>query len=103
MSEACSGGSDRQATCRTVGAFWAADGLALAASPTFAIMALLTGILGSGPAEMLCSATHVSPLSGMVTMYLLMSAFHAGPWLKLTRGSARRFEHDPKKWKPVCR
>ena len=34
----------------------AADGLALAASPTFAVMALLTGVLGGGPAEMLCSA-----------------------------------------------
>ena len=89
MSETCSFGSDGQASCRTVGAFWAADGLALAASPTFAIMALLTGILGGGPAGMLCSAT---PLSGMVAMYLLMSAFHAGPWLKLIRGSARRFE-----------
>ena len=53
-------------------------------------MALLTGVLGGGPAEMLCSAAHVSPLSGMVTMYLLMSAFHAAPWLKLIRASARR-------------
>ena len=34
MSQAYSGGS---------------DGLALAASPTFAIMALLTGVLGGGP------------------------------------------------------
>jgi hypothetical protein len=90
MSLACSGGSDGQATRRTAGALWAADGLALAASPTFAIMALLTGVLGGGPAEMLCSAAHVSPLSGMVTMYLLMSAFHAAPWLKLIRASARR-------------
>ena len=24
-----------------------------------------------------------SPLSGMVPMYLLMSAFHSAPWLKL--------------------
>ena len=32
---------------------------------------------------MLCTA--VSPLNGMVTMYLLMSAFHAAPWLKLIR------------------
>ena len=87
MSEACSGGSDRQATRRNVGAFWATDGLALAASPTLATMALLTSILGSGPAEMLCSATHVSPLSGMATMYLLMSAFHARPWLMLIRGT----------------
>ncbi len=83
MSEACSGGSDGYAPRRNAGALWAADGLALAASPTFAIMALLTAVWGGGPAEMLCSA--VSPLSGMVTMYLLMSAFHAAPWLKLIR------------------
>ena len=98
MSETCSFGSDGQASCRTVGAFWAADGLALAASPTFAIMALLTAILGGGATQMLCSAAQVSPLGGMVAMYLLMSAFHAGPWLKLIRGSARSFEHDPEKW-----
>jgi hypothetical protein len=60
----------------------ASDGLALAASPTFAIMALLTG-LGADPAQVLCSAANVSPLTGMATMYLLMSAFHAAPWLKL--------------------
>jgi len=67
----------------------AADGLCLAAAPTFAIMALLTGVLGGGPTDMLCSAAqHASPLSGMVPMYLLMSAFHLAPWLKLI--SARR-------------
>jgi hypothetical protein len=60
-----------------------ADGLAFAASPIFAIMALLTGVLGGGPADTLCSAAHGWPLSGMVTMYLLMSAFHVAPWLKL--------------------
>jgi len=57
--------------------------LSLAAAPTFAIMALLTGVLGSGPAEALCSAAGMSPWSGMVPMYLLMSAFHLAPWLKL--------------------
>ena len=45
MSQACSGGFDRQASRRNAGALRVADGLALAASPTFAIMALLTGIL----------------------------------------------------------
>jgi hypothetical protein len=35
-------------------------------------------------ADMMCSAAHgASPLSGMVTMYVLMSAFHLAPWLKL--------------------
>jgi hypothetical protein len=88
MSLACSGGSDGQATRRNAGALRATNGLALAASPTFAIMALLAGV--RGPAEILCSAAHASPLSGMVTMYLLMSAFHAAPWLKLIRASDRR-------------
>jgi hypothetical protein len=58
--------------------------LSLAAAPTFAIMALLTGIQDGGMPGMLCSAAHgASPLTGMVPMYLLMSAFHSAPWLKL--------------------
>ena len=67
--------------------------LCLAAAPTFAIMALLTGVVGGGSADMLCSATRdASPLSGMAPMYLLMSAFHSAPWLKLisTRRSGTR-------------
>jgi hypothetical protein len=61
-----------------------ADWPCLAAAPTFAIMALLTGVLGDSPQDMLCSAAQdSSPLSGMVVMYMLMSAFHLGPWLKL--------------------
>jgi hypothetical protein len=64
----------------------AADWLGLAAAPTFAIMALLSTLGGS--ADMLCSSSHPSPLSGMVPMYLLMSAFHSAPWLKLI--SSRR-------------
>jgi len=73
-------------------AFRAADWLCLAAAPTFAIMALLTGI-GGESADMLCSAAqHASPLSGMASMYWLMSAFHSAPWLKLIsrRGSGER-------------
>jgi hypothetical protein len=66
--------------------------LALAAAPTFAFMALLT-VLGGGP-DMFCSAGRdASPLTGMATMYLLMSAFHSAPWLKLIsnrRIAARR-------------
>ena len=71
-------------------AIGAADFLYLAAAPTFAIMALLTAVLGGGSADALCGA---SPLSGMVPMYLLMSDFHAAPWLKLIsrrRSGARR-------------
>ena len=62
----------------------AADWLGLAAAPTFAIMALLTSVLGGGQADVLCSAA--SPMSGMTAMYLLMSAFHSPPWLKLIAG-----------------
>ena len=75
-----SAGSDK-ATARR-----AANWLCLAATPTFAIMALLTGVLGGGPLDALCSAAHASPLRGMVPMYLLMSAFHSAPWLKLISG-----------------
>lgn len=57
--------------------------LCLAATPTFALMALLTSILGGGSMEPLCAAGPGSPLNGMVSMYLLMSAFHSAPWLKL--------------------
>jgi hypothetical protein len=70
-------------------ALGAADWLSLAAAPTFAIMALLTGVVGGRPLDMLCSAApDASPLTGMVPMYLLMSAFHSAPWLKLV--SSRR-------------
>jgi hypothetical protein len=58
--------------------------LGLAATPTFAIMALLTGVLGPGP-KAVCSAEPWS-LSGMALMYLLMSAVHCAPWLKLIAG-----------------
>jgi hypothetical protein len=72
-------------------AIGAANFLYLAAAPTFAIMALLTSVLGGGAPDALCSGA--SPLSGMVPMYLLMSAFHLAPWLKLIshrRNSVRR-------------
>jgi hypothetical protein len=74
-------GADGAATARG-----AADWLSLAAAPTFATMALVTAGLGGG-AEPLCSAMqHGSLMSGMVPMYLLMSAFHSAPWLRLISG-----------------
>jgi hypothetical protein len=81
-ADACGGSGDGTA-------LGAADWLCLAAAPTFAVMALLTGVLGGDPTDMFCSAGHGgSSLSGMVPMYLLMSAFHSSPWLKLI--SSRR-------------
>ncbi|WP_066827347.1 hypothetical protein [Sphingomonas mali] len=68
----------------TAGGAGLAKWLGLAASPTFAVMAVLTS-LGGGP-MVLCSATAGFPLGGMVPMYLLMSVFHAAPWLKLFAG-----------------
>ena len=69
--------------------------LGLAAAPTFAVMALLTAASGGGSMDALCPPCEVqsaSPFSGMVLMYVLMSAFHAAPWLKLTAGAAGRGE-----------
>jgi hypothetical protein len=69
----------------------AARWLSLAAAPTFAIMALLAALPGGGAPDMLCSAmAHGSPLGGMAPMYLLMSAFHSAPWLKLIAGRRSR-------------
>ena len=70
-----------------------ADWLSLAGAPTFAFMALLTGLLDAGPPDICSAAHHASPLNGMVAMYGLMSAFHAAPWPKLI--SSRR--SDPSK------
>lgn len=69
---------------RTNGSVDPADWLSLAATPTFAIMAMLTG-LASGPMDKLCGFGLASPLSGMALMYGLMSVFHSPPWLRLIR------------------
>jgi hypothetical protein len=61
----------------------AAGWLSLAAMPTFAVMGCLAAVHGAGMPDMMCSAGGGSALSGMATMYLLMSAFHLGPWLRL--------------------
>jgi hypothetical protein len=71
------------ADCRGSAIPGASNYLRLAAAPTFAVMALLTGVIGS-PKDLLCAAAHdMSPLTGMAAMYLLMAIFHSPPWLKL--------------------
>jgi hypothetical protein len=56
--------------------------LSLAAAPTFAFMAVLAA-LGDVPDRLCPPGRDTSPLTGMAAMYLLMSAFHLPPWLKL--------------------
>ncbi len=71
----------------TAAALGAGDCLSLAAAPTFAAMALLTGALGGDASGTMCPpAHHASPLTGMAAMYLLMCGFHAAPWLRLIAG-----------------
>jgi hypothetical protein len=65
-----------------------ADGLKLAAAPSYGFMALFTAVFGESPQDMLCMAMHhASPLNGMIGgmawMYMLMSMFHSAPWLRL--------------------
>ncbi len=80
MSAISIGGASQGAGVALVAAEW----LSLAAAPAFAMMALRTAALGGG-AEPLCSA-HGSLMGGMAPMYLMMSALHAGPWLRLVSG-----------------
>jgi hypothetical protein len=87
MSEAYAGGSFGRAVRYDVAAAarCVADWLGLAATPTFAVMALIAAV--GGEPRLLCSADRLAaPLGGMVPMYLLMSVFHSGPWLKLISG-----------------
>ena len=73
----------------------AVDWLALAAAPTFALMAIATG---SSPAMALCApGAGVPPVDGMTAIYLLMGLFHLPPWLRLARrwsGSRPTIEED---------
>ena len=71
-----------------------ADWLGLAAAPTFAAMALLEALGGDGPLDALCASA--LPISGMVPMYLLMSAFHLAPWLRLFAETALSERGSPR-------
>ena len=65
-----------------------ADWLCLAAAPAFALMALFTCIQGESSA--LCMGASASPLTGMPAMYLMMSAVHLAPWLRVMSGRQAR-------------
>jgi hypothetical protein len=67
----------------------AAELLHLAAAPSFALMAVLTAFPGGGMPDMICGHA-APPLGGMLPMYVLMSVFHAPPWLKLLSRFASR-------------
>jgi hypothetical protein len=71
-------------TSRT--ALRAADWLSLAATPAFAIMAVLMVAVGGGMPMICSTAPDAFLLSGMAPMYALMSAFHSAPWLRLISG-----------------
>jgi len=89
MADASAYSAAMQATSRR--GRGAAGWLALAAAPSFAIMALVVGAMGESEPDMLCSAMHGgSMLGGMIPMYFLMSVFHSSPWLKLI---SRRWMH----------
>ncbi len=65
------------------GVLHTATWLSYVAAPAFATMAVLGGVLDDESAS-ICSSNHGGvPLMGMVSMYVLMSIFHLGPWLKV--------------------
>ncbi len=65
-----------------------AKALRFMAAPVFALMALLTLTGATPPLAALCAQAHEGAVGGMAVMYLLMSAFHAPPWLALIAGNA---------------
>ena len=81
-----SASTDRAATPEPVAsdrASRAADRLNLAAAPAFAVMALVSMVTGDDPSTLVCSTAYgTSWLTGMTSMYVLMSTFHLEAWLR---------------------
>lgn len=69
-------------------AFDAGSWFGFAAAPTFALMAWISAADAPHMA-MDASASGVPPIDGMAFMYLLMTVFHASPWLKLASDRLR--------------
>jgi hypothetical protein len=59
--------------------------LTYAAAPTFALMAIWSG-LSSGHPDICVSGPESLPFTGMEAMYVLMSLVHIPPWLQLVFG-----------------
>lgn len=58
--------------------------LGLAATPVFAVMALLSYMAEDDAFHLLCSHGQGGiMITGMAVMYALMSVLHLGPWLRL--------------------
>ena len=91
-------------TERRAGAgFGVADRLGLAAAPTFAVIALMTGLSDGEAHDALCATLrNAGPLSGMTLMYLLMSVFHTPPWLRLIAGPPKESRHTCHSCGPVA-
>jgi hypothetical protein len=66
--------------------------LSLAATPVFAVMALLTAAQDEGPGALLCGAGASDDLflAGMVLMNALMNVLHAAPRLRLIESRWQR-------------
>lgn len=58
--------------------------LGLAASPTFALMALIATV-DARPLGLCAAGTRMLPIDSMTAMYVLMSLFHLPRWLDLAR------------------
>ncbi|MBW8640322.1 hypothetical protein K1W69_24230 [Hoeflea sp. WL0058] len=68
-----------------------ADWLALAAAPTFAMMAWLSAVDAQEMA-ICASDSSFSPVNTMALMYLIMGLFHLSPWLKLAFTRTQRLD-----------
>ncbi len=79
MIRICASGDDESLAAAPVIAKW----LHLAATPTFAVIALSMLVLDGGPPNSLCGGAGGFALDGMAPMYLLMAVFHLAPWLTL--------------------